>query len=106
MFDLRRSLSASEVTGSGKVDLLEREGGTLLSYRGDAQIGGELARLGQLLVNGTAKKLADEFFQFVRAPWLQDPILTTRGWTTLPLLGSNVLKLVHDGLERESSFFN
>ncbi|MDI4232520.1 carbon monoxide dehydrogenase subunit G [Bradyrhizobium sp. Arg237L] len=54
--------------GSAKVDLLERDGGTLLSYHVDAQIGGKLAQLGQRLVNGTAKKLADEFFaNFARA---------------------------------------
>jgi carbon monoxide dehydrogenase subunit G len=28
----------------------------------EAQIGGKLAQLGQRLINGTAKKLADEFF--------------------------------------------
>lgn len=48
--------------GSAKVDLRESDGGTLLSYRVDAQIGGKLAQLGQRLINGTAKKLADEFF--------------------------------------------
>jgi carbon monoxide dehydrogenase subunit G len=48
--------------GSAKVDLLESDGGTLLSYHVDAQIGGKLAQLGQRLVDGTAKKLADEFF--------------------------------------------
>jgi uncharacterized protein len=54
--------------GGAKVDLVEREGGTLLSYRVDAQIGGKLAQLGQRLINGAAKKLADEFFaNFARA---------------------------------------
>ena len=54
--------------GAAKVDLVEREGGTLLSYHVDAQIGGKLAQLGQRLINGTAKKLADEFFaNFARA---------------------------------------
>jgi len=48
--------------GSAVVNLLESEGGTLLSYQVDAQIGGKLAQLGQRLINGTAKKLADEFF--------------------------------------------
>lgn len=48
--------------GSAKVDLRESDGGTLLGYRFDAQIGGKLAQLGQRLINGTAKKLADEFF--------------------------------------------
>ena len=48
--------------GGARVDLVEREGGTLLSYHVDAQIGGKLAQLGQRLINGTAKKMADEFF--------------------------------------------
>lgn len=54
--------------GGAKVSLLERDDGTLLTYHVDAQIGGKLAQLGQRLVNGTAKKLADEFFaNFARA---------------------------------------
>ena len=35
---------------------------TVLFYEVDAQIGGKLAQLGQRLINGAAKKLADEFF--------------------------------------------
>jgi uncharacterized protein len=35
----------------------------LLIYTVEAQIGGKLAQLGQRLVNGAAKKLADDFFQ-------------------------------------------
>jgi carbon monoxide dehydrogenase subunit G len=34
-----------------------------LSYNVEAQIGGKLAQLGQRLINGTAKKLADDFFK-------------------------------------------
>lgn len=48
--------------GGAKVDLVDCDGGTLLSYQVDAQIGGKLAQLGQRLINGSAKKLADEFF--------------------------------------------
>ena len=48
--------------GGAKVGLVERDGGTLLTYDVEAQIGGKLAQLGQRLINGTAKKLADEFF--------------------------------------------
>jgi hypothetical protein len=35
----------------------------LLSYEVEAQIGGKLAQLGQRLINGAAKKMADDFFQ-------------------------------------------
>jgi uncharacterized protein len=48
--------------GGATVRLAEQDGGTLLSYDVEAQIGGKLAQLGQRLINGTAKKLADEFF--------------------------------------------
>jgi len=43
-------------------------GGTLLTYTVEAQIGGKLAQLGQRLINGAAKKVADDFFKgFVAA---------------------------------------
>jgi carbon monoxide dehydrogenase subunit G len=48
--------------GGATVKLCERDGGALLSYDVEAQIGGKLAQLGQRLVSGVAKKLADEFF--------------------------------------------
>jgi carbon monoxide dehydrogenase subunit G len=49
--------------GGATVGLTEKDGGTLLTYNVEAQIGGKLAQIGQRLVNGAAKKLADEFFQ-------------------------------------------
>ena len=48
--------------GGATVGLTEKDGGTLLKYDVEAQIGGKLAQLGQRLINGSAKKLADEFF--------------------------------------------
>ena len=48
--------------GGAAVKLTEKDGGTLLSYDVESQIGGKLAQLGQRLVQGTAKKLADDFF--------------------------------------------
>jgi len=48
--------------GGASVGLTDKDGGTLLTYNVDAQIGGKLAQLGQRLVNGAAKKLADQFF--------------------------------------------
>jgi uncharacterized protein len=49
--------------GGANVALSEQDGGTLLAYHVEAQIGGKLAQLGQRLVNGVAKKLADQFFE-------------------------------------------
>ena len=48
--------------GGAVVALAEKDGGTLLTYNVEANIGGKLAQLGQRLINGSAKKLADEFF--------------------------------------------
>jgi len=48
--------------GGATVGLTDNEGGTLLHYDVEAHIGGKLAQLGQRLINGSAKKLADEFF--------------------------------------------
>ena len=48
--------------GGATVTLADKEGGTLLSYNVEAQIGGKLAQLGQRLINSAAKKTADDFF--------------------------------------------
>jgi carbon monoxide dehydrogenase subunit G len=48
--------------GGATVALSDKDGGTLLSYNVEAQIGGKLAQLGQRLVNSAAKKTADDFF--------------------------------------------
>lgn len=38
------------------------DGGTRLSYEVEANVGGKLAQLGSRIIDGFAKKLADEFF--------------------------------------------
>jgi uncharacterized protein len=48
--------------GGAVVALAEKDGGTLLTYNVEAQIGGKLAQLGQRLIAGAAKKMADDFF--------------------------------------------
>jgi len=54
--------------GAAVVKLAPKDGGTLLTYQVEAQIGGKLAQLGQRLINGAAKKVADDFFaNFVAA---------------------------------------
>jgi len=59
--------------GGATVALAEKDGGTLLSYNVEAQIGGKLAQLGQRLVNGAAKKIADAFFQKFAAVFTPTP---------------------------------
>jgi carbon monoxide dehydrogenase subunit G len=48
--------------GGASVALSEKDGGTLLKYDVEAQIGGKLAQLGQRLIAGVAKKMGDDFF--------------------------------------------
>jgi uncharacterized protein len=38
------------------------EGGTVLSYKVDAQVGGKLAQIGSRLIDGVSRKMADDFF--------------------------------------------
>src|SRR5690348_16645098 len=48
--------------GSAKVALEEDGGETVMRYGVQAQVGGKLAQIGSRLVDGTARKLADQFF--------------------------------------------
>lgn len=48
--------------GSAKVNLLPDELDTLLRYDVQAQVGGKIAQLGARLIDGTAKSMADQFF--------------------------------------------
>lgn len=48
--------------GSAQVALAEVEAGTSLTYSVQAQVGGKLAQVGARLIDGVAKKMADEFF--------------------------------------------
>lgn len=53
--------------GSAKVSLSDAEGGTLMAYEVNAQVGGKLAQIGSRLVNSAAKKMADDFFDRFKA---------------------------------------
>jgi hypothetical protein len=48
--------------GGAAVTLEPIEGGTKLSYEVDASVGGKIAQLGSRIIDGFAKKMADEFF--------------------------------------------
>ena len=48
--------------GGAKVGLVDDGAGTLLTYSVDAQVGGKLAQIGSRLIDGTARKMAEEFF--------------------------------------------
>ena len=54
--------AAGFAKGGAKVTLADSETGTLLSYDVDAKVGGKLAQLGSRIIDGFAKKMAEQFF--------------------------------------------
>lgn len=48
--------------GAAKVVLADEDANTLLSYQVDANVGGKLAQVGSRLIDGAARKMADDFF--------------------------------------------
>lgn len=48
--------------GGAAVTLTPIEGGTRLGYEVEANVGGKIAQLGSRIIDGFAKKMADEFF--------------------------------------------
>ena len=54
--------AAGFAKGGAVVALREDGGETVLNYNVDAKVGGKIAQVGARLIDGTAKKLADEFF--------------------------------------------
>jgi len=54
--------AAGFAKGGAKVSLAESDGATILSYVVEANVGGKLAQIGSRLIDGTARKMAEEFF--------------------------------------------
>ena len=54
--------AAGGASGGAKVRLEEADGGTLLVYEAEAKVTGKIAQLGGRLINGFARKMADQFF--------------------------------------------
>jgi carbon monoxide dehydrogenase subunit G len=57
-----RGGAAGFAKGGADVNLAEDGDTTVLTYTAKADVGGKLAQLGSRLIDGTAKKMADEFF--------------------------------------------
>lgn len=55
--------AAGFAKGGADVKLEDADAGTLLSYAVTANVGGKLAQLGSRLIDGFAKKMADQFFE-------------------------------------------
>ncbi|WP_299546733.1 CoxG family protein [uncultured Tateyamaria sp.] len=54
--------AAGFAKGGAEVRMAEVNGGTELSYDVEAKVGGKLAQLGSRIIDGFAKKMADQFF--------------------------------------------
>ena len=55
------------IKGTGTLDLEEAGDKTVLTYAGDAQIGGPLASVGQRMIDGAAKTMLTQFFTAMEA---------------------------------------
>jgi carbon monoxide dehydrogenase subunit G len=54
--------AAGFAKGGATVRLADNGAGTLLTYRAEAKVGGKIAQLGSRLIDGFARKMADDFF--------------------------------------------
>ncbi len=54
--------AAGFAKGGAEVELVEEDDATLLRYAVKANVGGKLAQVGSRLVDGAARKMADDFF--------------------------------------------
>jgi hypothetical protein len=53
--------------GEGRLTLTEQNGGTLVSLRAEAQVGGVIAAVGQRLLGAAARMLMEQFFSALEA---------------------------------------
>ena len=59
--------AAGFAKGGAEVRMTAKDGGTELSYDVEAKVGGKLAQLGSRIIDGFAKKMADQFFNNLQA---------------------------------------
>jgi hypothetical protein len=55
------------VKGEGRLSLTEQDDGTLVTIKGDAQVGGLVAAVGQRLIGAAARMLMSQFFSALEA---------------------------------------
>ena len=53
--------------GSGDIDLQEVDDRTIVNYKGEVQVGGTIASVGQRMIQGAAKMVATQFFTAIEA---------------------------------------
>jgi uncharacterized protein len=76
--------AAGFAKGGAEVHLTEDGEVTILRYTAKADVGGKLAQLGSRLIDGTAKKLADEFFDNFRQQLTPAEVVPEAAYEPLP----------------------
>ena len=66
--------AAGFAKGEARVNMSEENGLTTLSDTVNAKVGGKLAQLGSRIIDGFAKKMADQFFENFKATVDGEPI--------------------------------
>ncbi|HEX4081238.1 MAG TPA: carbon monoxide dehydrogenase subunit G [Rhizomicrobium sp.] len=75
--------------GKAEVVLVPEGKATVLSYRAGATVGGKLAQLGQRLIDGAARQIADDFFARFAAQLAITPAISVEAASlALPKTGS------------------
>jgi len=54
---------AGFLKGDGKIVLVPSDGGTIVSYSGETQVGGMIAAIGQRMIQAATKQIVSQFFQ-------------------------------------------
>jgi carbon monoxide dehydrogenase subunit G len=84
--------------GGARVSLSPDGSGTRLTYTATAQVGGKLAQVGSRLIDGVAKKMAEEFFTRFKAalpaPAQMAPIAAVEDAATQPKSGFRLTPLL------------
>ncbi|MEK6323435.1 MAG: carbon monoxide dehydrogenase subunit G [Acidobacteriota bacterium] len=53
--------------GAGDLDLEDQNGATIVSYKGEVQVGGTIAGVGQRMLQGAVKMMTSQFFTAIEA---------------------------------------
>jgi len=61
--------------GGAEVTLTPDGDGTVLNYTATASVGGKLAQIGQRLIDGAARQIADDFFKRFAAALAPEPVM-------------------------------
>lgn len=91
--------TAGLAKGSAKVYLQEDNGSTVLKYIVDASLKGKIGQMGARVVDGVAKKMANDFFGQLtniinERVGVKPEILVASGWSTYKRIGYLILSLV------------